>query len=107
MNIKKILLPLDLEDNELPEAVICQAGYLARHYNAEVVVLHVVRPLSYFASSEVVRTIVEKKVADQEERWKARLGSEFGGISVRRKVVYGDPAREIVRAAQEGRRSPA
>lgn len=101
LNFKKILLPLDLEESELPAAVIRQASFLARRFQGEILVLHVIRPLTYLAGSETARALEEQAVAEQQERWNTRLGPELEGISVRRKLVHGDPAREILSVAQQ------
>jgi len=47
LNIKKILLPVDFPVASL--RVIHQAATLARHFNSEIVVLHVVTALSHAA----------------------------------------------------------
>ncbi len=47
LQIDRILLPVDFQDP--PKAVIHQAATLARHFHSEIVILHVVTPLSYAA----------------------------------------------------------
>src|SRR5579862_9633368 len=44
LNIKRILLPVDFPETSLP--VIHQAALLARHFGAEIELLHVVTPLN-------------------------------------------------------------
>jgi len=99
LNIKKILLPLDLEDTSLPAAVIHQAASLAHHFHSEIIVLHVVRPLTYMSGSETALEQIEHQAAAEREKLKDCLGSELNGLSVRSLVFKGDPAREILRAA--------
>lgn len=97
LNVKKILLPLDLEESALPVLVIRQAAALAHHFHAEMLVLHVIRPLSYMAGSNTARERIDRDVASENEKLKECLGSELNGLSVRRSVVKGDPAHEILR----------
>jgi nucleotide-binding universal stress UspA family protein len=101
LNIKKILLPLDLEETVLPVAVIRQAAALAHHFHSEILVLHVIRTLSYWTSSDSARELIEKGVANEQERLKDCLGSELHGLSVRSLVVKGDPALEILRTVAD------
>lgn len=44
LNIRKILVPIDFPDVSL--RVIHESATLARHFNAQIVILHVVTPLS-------------------------------------------------------------
>jgi len=101
LKIKKILLPLDLEETVLPVAVLRQAAALAHHFHAEIVVLHVVRPLTYLAGGNTARELIERDVASEQEKLKECLGSELNGLSVRHMVVKGDPAHEIFRTVAE------
>ncbi len=45
MLMNKILLPIDFSNNSLK--VAHQAAFLARHFHSEIILLHVVMPLSY------------------------------------------------------------
>lgn len=101
LNIKKILLPLDLQETELPVAMVRQAASLARRLRAEILVLHVVKPLTYFGGNETARELIEQAVANEQENLKKCLGSELDGIIVKRIVLRGDPAHEIVRTARD------
>jgi nucleotide-binding universal stress UspA family protein len=101
LSINKILLPLDLEESVLPVAVIRQAAALAHHFHSEILVLHVIRPLTYFVGGNTARELIEQEVASEQERLKESLGSELEGLSVRRLVVKGDPAVEIFRTVAE------
>jgi len=98
-NIKKILLPLDLEETALPQALIHQAAALARHFQAEILVLHVVKPSTRMVAGRPAREGLGQAVADEQEQLKKCLGSELDGSVVRHMVLKGDPAREIVSAA--------
>jgi nucleotide-binding universal stress UspA family protein len=101
MDIRKILLPLDLLENSLPIAVIRQAAALAHHFHAEILVLHVVKPLTYVASSKVAHELLEQAVSREQEKFETCLGPELDGLSVRRLVLKGDPARETLRTAHD------
>jgi len=101
LSIKKILLPLDLEETVLPVIVIRQAAALAHHFHSAILVLHVVRPLTYVAGGDTARELIEREVASEEEKLKKCLGSELNQLSVRRLVVKGDPALEIFRTVAE------
>lgn len=52
MDIRKILLPLDFFDPTPPMTIVRQAAGLAHHFGAELIVLHVVKPLTYIARSK-------------------------------------------------------
>ncbi len=103
LNIKKILLPLDLEDTSLPVAVIRQAVSLAHHFHSEIIVLHVVTPLTYGSAGETVLEQIEHDAAAEREKLKECLGSDLNGLSARSLVCKGDPAREILRTAADER----
>lgn len=45
-NIKKILLPLDLQKTAVPVAQISQAAALARHFHSEIPMLYRVEELT-------------------------------------------------------------
>ena len=107
LNIKKILLPVDLPNPSL--GVVHQAATLAHRFHSEIVMLHVVTPESHAAGvpddgpelagwdmlAEIVRSA--RKHLDQS------LGPELEGLVIRRVSVKGDPAHAIVQTAQEER----
>jgi nucleotide-binding universal stress UspA family protein len=101
VKFKKILLPLDLQESALPVAVIRQATALARHFHAEILILHVVKPLTYLAGSETAHELFEHDVANEQEQLKRILGQELFSPGMRRMVTKGDPAREILGVAQD------
>ncbi len=101
LSIKKILLPLDLEETVLPAVVIRQAAALAHHFHSEILVLHVVRPLTYLAGSGTARELMERDVASEQDKLKECFGSELEGLSVRRLVLKGDPTHEILRTVAD------
>ena len=99
LNIKKILLPLDLDQTAFPVALVHEAAALVRHFNSEMFILHVVKPLTYLADSDAARELLEQAVAREQENLSKYLGTALNGNSFKRIVVKGDPAREILRIA--------
>ena len=105
LNITKIRLPVDFPNPSI--GVVHQAATLAHRFHSEIVMLHVVTPDSHAAGvpddrpelagwdmlAEIIRAA--QKNLDQS------LGPELEGLAIRRVSVKGDPARTIVRAAQE------
>ena len=48
LTLKKILLPVVFTDNSAHfRRLACQAAWLARRFNAQIILLHVVTPFSY------------------------------------------------------------
>lgn len=101
LKIQKILLPLDLENAALPAVLLRQAAALAHHFHSEILVLHVIRQFTYIGGADDVRKRIEQDVSIEEEQIKQILGSQLNGLSVRRRVVKGDPAREILQTVAD------
>jgi nucleotide-binding universal stress UspA family protein len=105
LNIKKILLPVDFPNASLD--VIHQAVTLARHFNSEIVMLHVVTVLSYAAGvPEDSRELADWDllaviIREAQKKQGQSLGPELHGLTIQRMLVKGDPAWTIVRTAQE------
>lgn len=100
MDIHKVLLPLDLFDPTPPITIVRQAAGLAHHFGAELIVLHVVKPLTYLARSKHAAELLEEEVEHERKQLETDFGAEFAGLTVRRVVVKGDPAREILQTAE-------
>jgi len=105
LNIKKILLPVDIPIASL--GVIHEAATLARHFNSEIVMLHVVTALSHAAgvpedSSELagwdLLAVIIREAQKQQDQ---SLGPELDGLTIRRMAVKGDPAWAIVQMAEQ------
>jgi nucleotide-binding universal stress UspA family protein len=105
LNIKKILLPVDFPNPSL--SVIHQAAVLARHFNAQIVMLHVVTQISHSAGiPEAGRepagwdllTVIIQEAQHQDDQ---SLGPELNGLSIQRMLRKGDPAHAIVHTAEE------
>jgi nucleotide-binding universal stress UspA family protein len=93
----------------LRRGLIHQAAFLARHFHSEIILLHVVPPLSYPAGmlesgheltardlhAEIIKRA--QKELDESSR------SELDGIAVKRLLPRGDPAKEIARMARDKR----
>ncbi len=105
LNIQKILLPVVLTDTS--RHVIHQAAWLARGFHAEMILLHVVPPLSYPAgvlesgheitARDLHAHIVQRAQKDLDQE----LRPELDGIAVTRVLLRGDPAQEIVKTARD------
>jgi nucleotide-binding universal stress UspA family protein len=105
LKIQKILVPVVFADTS--RHVVHQAAWLARRFHAELILLHVVTPVSYPASvlesgHEITARDLHAQVIQQAQKDLDRtLGPELDGISVTRILLRGDPAREIVKTAGE------
>jgi len=84
-----------------------QAAWLARRFHAEVILLHVVPPLSYPAGALesgdelTARDLHAHIVQRAEQDLDGALRPELDGIAVTRVLLKGDPAREIVKTARD------
>ena len=68
LNIKKILIPMDLQEINLTLVVLRQAALLARHFHSEIILLNVVKPWTYIAGHEAAREILEQAIANEKEK---------------------------------------
>ncbi len=104
MTMHKILLPVDFSNSSL--AVVHQAAFLARHFQSEIVLLHVVAPLHHpagpldsgqeLASGDLFAEISKRAQTELDQS----LVKELDGIAVRRVLLKGDPARVITQTAR-------
>jgi nucleotide-binding universal stress UspA family protein len=104
--IDKILLPIDFQDTS--KNVVHQASVLARHFHSEIVMLHVVTPLSYSAGmlegSYVpanLNDLLKELLRIAQKNLDQSLGPELDGLAVKRVLIEGDPASTIVRTARD------
>ena len=105
LNIHKILVPVVFTDTS--RQVVHQAAWLARRFQAEIILLHVVTPFGYPAgvleggheitARDLHAHIVQRAQSDLDQA----LWPELDGISVTRLLLRGDPAQEIVKAARD------
>ena len=103
--MKKILLPVDFPNP--PLGVVHEAAFLARHFHSEIVLLHVVTPLSFpsgvlESGDELTFRDVHARIVQQAQRdMDQALRLELQGITVKRMLLKGDPSREIVQTARD------
>jgi nucleotide-binding universal stress UspA family protein len=101
----RILLPVTLPNAAL--RVVQQTAFLARHFRSEVILLHVVTPLSYptgvlesgheLTARDLHAAVINRAQQDLDQA----LRPELEGIAVRRLLLRGDPAREIAQLARD------
>jgi len=109
LNIKKILVPVAFTDESTGNSqhILYQAAWLARRFHAEIILLHVVTPLSYPAgllesgheitARDLHAHIVQRAQKDLDQT----VRPELDGIVVTRVLLRGDPAREVVNTARD------
>ena len=105
MLMNKLLLPVDLPNIQL--RVVHQAAFLARHFHSEIILLHVVTPLSYPAgvlesghelmARDLQAEVIKRAQTDLDQS----LQSELDAIAVKRLLLKGDPARAITQTARD------
>jgi nucleotide-binding universal stress UspA family protein len=104
-NIRKILLPVDFPNVSL--GVIHQSATLAHHFNAQIVMIHVVTPRNRSAgvpypgrgldNRDLLAAILEEARKQQDQS----LGPELEGLSIQFIVGEGDPATAVIHTAEE------
>ncbi|MGP0073890.1 MAG: universal stress protein [Bryobacteraceae bacterium] len=105
LSIRRILLPSALADTS--RYVVHQAAWLARRFHSEVILLHVVTPLSYPAGilesgHEITARDLHAHIVQQAQKdLDQALRPELDGIVVTRLLLRGDPADEIVKTARD------
>lgn len=105
LQIKKILLPVDFPNPSL--GVLHQAAALAQHFQAEIVMLHVVSALSHAAgvpesAAALARwDLLAEILRGAEKKQDESLAAKLRGLAVRCIVVRGGAARAIVETAEE------
>ncbi|MEP7362239.1 MAG: universal stress protein [Acidobacteriota bacterium] len=104
MHLSKILLPVDFSERSAAAAHYAHA--LAMPFTSEVILLHVVRPLDYaMGGAELTGAVGTEWYATRLEDWRGQLEKfqtkEFEGLPVKRVVIEGNPAEEIVALAKQ------
>src|SRR5208337_1992337 len=104
--LARVLVPVDF--SERSRAAVHHAAALARQYDSELTLLHVDELPGLFSATEefgLKNTAWEASLAKQTAGRKAELetfgAADLKGISVRRLIRTGDPAREIVSLAHD------
>jgi nucleotide-binding universal stress UspA family protein len=100
--LSRILVPVDFSERSV--AAIRYARNLACHFHAELILLHVLPPISYelsgFEFGGVVMTdAFADRIAQARGELDAFLRDELAGQRVLRVVLEGDPAQKIVEYA--------
>jgi nucleotide-binding universal stress UspA family protein len=106
LSLNKILLPVDLQSSS--KQVVHQAAVLARHFHSEIVMLHVVTPLSYAAGAlegsyvpASLDDLLKELIRQAQKELDRTLAPELDGLPVKRMLLEGDPASTIVRVARD------
>jgi len=95
----RIFVPLD--GSELAELALAPAALLARRFHAQLWLVHVLAPVPLAAGASVrLAGTAVGQAQDYLQDVQRRL--EADGLAVRAIVRWGDPAGEILAAAQEG-----
>ena len=105
LKIGRILLPIDFQDPS--KHVVHQAAVLGRHFHSEIVMLHVVTPLSYSAAMieggyvpANLGDLLKELLRQAQKQLDRALEPELEGITVKRVLIEGDPALTIVETAR-------
>src|ERR1035437_783110 len=106
LNLSKILLPVDLQG--ISKSVVHQAAVLARQFQSEIVLLHVVTPLSYSAGAlegnyvpANLGDLFKELLRTAQKHLDELLAPELAGLTVKRIAIEGDPANTIVQTARD------
>jgi nucleotide-binding universal stress UspA family protein len=105
LSFQRILVPVVFTDSS--RRVVRQAAWLARRFHAEMILLHVVPPLSYPAGvlesgDEITARDLHAHIVQRAQRdLDQALLPELDGIAVTRLLLRGDPAQEIVNTARD------
>jgi nucleotide-binding universal stress UspA family protein len=104
LSIRKILVPVVFA--ETSQHVVQLAAWLARRFHAEIILLHVVTPLSYPAGllesgHEITARDLHAHIVQRAQEDLDRPRPELDGIAVTRVLLRGNPAHEIVETARD------
>ncbi len=105
MKMNKILVPVVFRDASL--RMVHQAAYLARHFHSEIILLHVVTPSEYpagfFERGDEIkeRDLHAEAVRLAQQELDQTFQSELDGLTVKRLLRRGHPAREIAQVARD------
>jgi len=105
LNIRKIVLPIDVPDASL--SVIHQAVTLARHFHSKIVMLHVTKPVKQarggFPEQRRVtgENLLKEIVLEAEKRMDHSVGPALESLGVRGVVGEGEIAGSILQVAEK------
>jgi nucleotide-binding universal stress UspA family protein len=102
--LTRILVPVDFSERSPGAAHF--ARFLADHFSAEIVLLHVINSADYaIGAPELAGALLgdwnDVRKAESQKAMDSFLASEFAQSSVRKLITEGDPAVEIVRFAHD------
>ena len=103
-SLAKILLPIDF--SERSALAVRYARDLALHFDAELILAHVLAPLhSEFGSMQIAGSMLvdvyRSRAGQAEGDLNAFEAETLAGLKVRRLLLHGDPAAKIVELARE------
>jgi nucleotide-binding universal stress UspA family protein len=106
LSINRILLPVDFSERCLGATRYAEA--LAAHFHAEITLLHVLEPMRYeFSTLEFGGTVLNDLVANRASQARKQLdgflAEELQRSRVKRVLLEGDPAQQIVQHAHDER----
>ncbi|MBU0515970.1 MAG: universal stress protein [Proteobacteria bacterium] len=104
VEIKQILYPIDFSDNN--RKIVPYVQMMAAKLGAGLHLLNVLRDLDAYAGFYVPHTNIEALIGEiagqADQKMQEFVESDLADVSsVKTRVVTGDPAREIVKYAQE------
>ncbi|HTQ54989.1 MAG TPA: universal stress protein [Bryobacteraceae bacterium] len=101
--IARILLPVDFSGRA--SHTVRFALPVAEQFHSEILVVHVLQPYHEFGGVELAGAILTDLIAERrqevERHTRESLSEELSGRSVRRMMLEGDPAHEIVSCAHQ------
>jgi nucleotide-binding universal stress UspA family protein len=101
-SLGKILLPIDFSER-CRVAVRHPAPFLAKHFGSEVTVLHVLPPYIGVGGAELGMMLSEDLITEMKVNARrdvdSFLSEELRELSVKRVLLEGDPAQEIIKFA--------
>jgi nucleotide-binding universal stress UspA family protein len=102
-SLKKILLPIDF--SERCAVAVRYAGELARRFDAELILAHVLTPLHADFGLQIEGSMLVEVYRTRAEQAETELAAfetqALDGIKVRRLILHGDPATQIVECARQ------
>ena len=102
--LAKMLLPVDFSERSVGAARYAKS--LARHFQSELILLHVLTPPHYeFGALEIGGSMLTElymnRTTQVAAELEAFLAGELADVRTRRLVLEGDPARQIVEHAHQ------
>ena len=100
---KRILLAVDLTDES--NRVAARAVAIAKCFNAELHVVHVIEPLSLAYGGDIPMDLssVQEQIHEQAKSHLAEFAASIGVPTERQYLIFGRPEAEIHRLADEQR----